>query len=101
MNEPAEQKTTQPDAPDATTSATTESAAASQDSLQEATPSPSDRADRADRSDIIDPRELVYRGGYRGNPREIIENPAVTPELLETAPEDLRDDLMPQELEDE
>jgi hypothetical protein len=43
----------------------------------------------------IDPRDLVYRGGYSGNPREIIENPAVAPEMLEPAPEDLRDDLMP------
>lgn len=43
----------------------------------------------------IDARELVYRGGYSGNPRELIENPAVTPELVEQAPEDIRDDLMP------
>lgn len=42
-----------------------------------------------------DSRELVYRGGYSGDPRELIENPAVTPELVEQAPEDLRDDLMP------
>lgn len=27
------------------------------------------------------------------NPRELVENPAVTPEMLETAPEDLRGDL--------
>ncbi|QYO62278.1 hypothetical protein [Leptolyngbya sp. 7M] len=46
---------------------------------------------------LIDPRELVYRGGYSGNPREIVENPAVAPEMVEQAPEDLRDDLMPKE----
>lgn len=27
------------------------------------------------------------------NPRELVENPAVAPEMLETAPEDLRGDL--------
>lgn len=27
------------------------------------------------------------------NPRELVENPAVTPEMPETAPEDLRGDL--------
>jgi hypothetical protein len=43
----------------------------------------------------IDSRDLVYRGGYDGDPREILENPAVTPELVEQAPEDIRDDLMP------
>ncbi|WNZ24264.1 hypothetical protein HJG54_16310 [Leptolyngbya sp. NK1-12] len=46
---------------------------------------------------LIDPRELVYRGGYSGDPREIVENPAVAPEMVEQAPEDLRDDLMPKE----
>lgn len=48
----------------------------------------------------IDVRELVYRGGYSGNPREIVENPAVAPEMLEQAPEDIRDDLMPKSDED-
>ena len=43
----------------------------------------------------IDSRDLVYRGGYDGDPREILENPAVTPELVEQSPEDIRDDLMP------
>lgn len=35
---------------------------------------------------------LVSRGGYEGNPREIVQNPAVTPEML-NEPEDLRSDL--------
>jgi hypothetical protein len=48
----------------------------------------------------IDVRELVYRGGYSGDPREIVENPAVAPEMLEQAPEDIRDDLMPKGEED-
>lgn len=34
---------------------------------------------------------------YPQNPRELIENPAVTPEMLETAPEDLRGDLFKDE----
>jgi len=48
---------------------------------------------------MFDPLELVSRGGYTGNPREIIENPAVAPEMLDL-PEDLRDDLLA-ETEDE
>lgn len=42
---------------------------------------------------MFDPQELVSKGGYIGNPREIIENPAVAPEMLDR-PEDLRDDLL-------
>lgn len=44
---------------------------------------------------LIDPRDLVYQGGPALDPREVVENPAVAPEMLEQAPEDLRDDLMP------
>jgi hypothetical protein len=43
---------------------------------------------------LIDPRDLVYKGGYYKNPREIVENPGATPETLDQAPEDLRGDLM-------
>jgi hypothetical protein len=50
---------------------------------------------------IVDPRELVYAGGYVGDPREIVENPAVAPDMVEAAPEDLRDDLMPKEKDDD
>lgn len=28
-----------------------------------------------------DPRDLVYKSGFQKNPREIIENPAVTPQI--------------------
>lgn len=42
---------------------------------------------------MFDPLELVSKGGYVGNPREIIENPAVAPQMLDQ-PEDLRDDLL-------
>jgi Gas vesicles protein GVPc repeated domain len=42
---------------------------------------------------MFDPQDLVSKGGYVGNPREIIENPAVAPEMLDR-PEDLRDDLL-------
>jgi hypothetical protein len=31
---------------------------------------------------MFDPQDLVSKGGYAGNPREIIENPAVAPEML-------------------
>lgn len=50
---------------------------------------------------IVDPRDLVYRGGSDRNPRELIENPAVTPEMVEQAPEDIRDDLMPKQKNDQ
>ena len=42
---------------------------------------------------IMDPQEVVYKGGYVGNPKDIVENPAATPEML-NEPGDLRDDLM-------
>lgn len=45
----------------------------------------------------VDPAEdLVYSGGYRGNPRRIVENPAVSPQMLENVEDfhsgDIRDD---------
>lgn len=40
---------------------------------------------------IVDPNDLVYRGGYQGDPRELVENPAVTPEMP-NEPGDLRAD---------
>lgn len=40
---------------------------------------------------VVDPNDLVYSGGYQGDPREIVENPAVTPEML-NEPGDLRAD---------
>ncbi|NJO80449.1 MAG: hypothetical protein HC827_19370 [Cyanobacteria bacterium RM1_2_2] len=58
---------------------------------------PSENQENPSKQAPIDPRDLVYRGGYSGNPREIVENPAVAPEMLEPAPEDLRDDLMPKD----
>jgi hypothetical protein len=41
---------------------------------------------------VVDPRDLVYNGGYSKDPREIVNNPAVTPQML-NEPGDLRDDL--------
>lgn len=35
---------------------------------------------------------LVSRGGFEGDPREIVQNPAVTPEML-NEPDDRRVDL--------
>jgi hypothetical protein len=31
----------------------------------------------------FDPRDLVTKGGYDKDPREIVENPAVTPQMLD------------------
>ncbi|MBE9113217.1 hypothetical protein IQ273_27940 [Nodosilinea sp. LEGE 07298] len=33
--------------------------------------------------ETFDPRDLVTKGGYSKNPREIIENPAVAPQMLD------------------
>ena len=35
----------------------------------------------------IDPRDLVNKGGFNKNPREMVENPAVTPEMHEEVQE--------------
>ena len=51
------------------------------------------QAEKLKKDGMFDPLELVSRGGYVGDPREIIENPAVAPEMLDR-PEDLRDDLL-------
>jgi len=51
------------------------------------------QAEKLKEDGMFDPQELVSKGGYIGNPREIIENPAVAPEMLDR-PEDLRDDLL-------
>lgn len=37
--------------------------------------------DRVDQQSV-DPRDLVTKGGYRKHPREMVENPAVTPQML-------------------
>jgi hypothetical protein len=37
--------------------------------------------DRVDEQSV-DPRDLVTKGGYRKHPREMVENPAVTPQML-------------------
>lgn len=49
--------------------------------------------DRANETDdrVMDPRDLTYTGGFQGNAREIVENPAVTPQML-NEPGDLRAD---------
>lgn len=36
---------------------------------------------------MADPLDLVYKGGFSGNPREIVENPAVAPEMLDNMTE--------------
>lgn len=57
-------------------------------------PEPQDGKDQS-KPRTVDPQDLVYAGGFTGNVREIVENPAVTPQML-NEPGDLRSD----ELED-
>ncbi|MBW4470701.1 MAG: hypothetical protein KME45_09885 [Stenomitos rutilans HA7619-LM2] len=59
----------------------------------EKTPPHETQAEKLKEEGLFDPLELVSKGGYTGTPREIIENPAVAPEMLDR-PEDLRDDLL-------
>lgn len=63
----------------------------------------SDQANKPQKDEhLVDPRDLVYAGGTDRNPRELVENPGVAPEMLEDqSPEDLRDDLMPRDKEDD
>ncbi|HEY9892458.1 MAG TPA: hypothetical protein V6D37_11745 [Candidatus Sericytochromatia bacterium] len=42
--------------------------------------------------DAVDVEDLVMKGGYTGDPKEIVSNPAVTPQMIDE-PSDLRDDL--------
>lgn len=62
--------------------------------------------DRANQSHAVpddqmaDPNDLVYvssysedKGSISDDPREIINNPAVAPQMLDTTTENLRDDL--------
>lgn len=66
-------------------------------------PSNSESANSASKSrkEPIDPRDLVYTGGPDRDPREVIHNPAVAPEMVDSSPEDLRDDLMPKNKDNE
>ena len=51
------------------------------------------QAEKLKEAGMFNSQDLVSKGGYVGNPREIIENPAVAPQMLDR-PEDLRDDLL-------
>lgn len=42
---------------------------------------------------VVNPDDLVYRGGTDADPRELVENPVVTPEML-NEPGDIRSDLL-------
>jgi hypothetical protein len=44
----------------------------------------------------VDVMDLVYKGGYTGNPREIVDNPAVAPQMMNLGQVDAdnRDDMM-------
>ncbi len=43
--------------------------------------------------ETVNPQDLVYAGGFVGDAREIVENPAVTPQML-NEPGDLRSDAL-------
>lgn len=47
---------------------------------------------------VMDPRDLVYKGGPTKDPREVVTNPSVTPEKHNEA-EHLRSDLLKDESE--
>ncbi|HEY9881222.1 MAG TPA: hypothetical protein V6D29_22390 [Leptolyngbyaceae cyanobacterium] len=51
---------------------------------------------KADEKAVEPMDDLVYSGGYRGNPREIVENPAVTPQMYDPVEDfhagDIRDE---------
>ena len=62
-------------------------------------PEPTERSPASEDDDApkqqktVDSRDLVYSGGTDRDPRELVENPAVTPEML-NEPGDLREDLL-------
>ena len=49
--------------------------------MTENQPNNPDNTQSADQ-ETFDPRDLVTKGGYEKDPREIIDNPAVTPQML-------------------
>jgi hypothetical protein len=51
-------------------------------------PNPEDLDEQA-----VDPRDLVYKGGYRKHPREIVEHPGVTPQMLDEPQESRAGDI--------
>lgn len=55
---------------------------------------------------IVNPQDLVYISSFSesedsisDDPREIVNNPAVAPQTLDTTPENLRDDFFKQDAE--
>ncbi len=50
------------------------------------------KAEKLKEEGMFNPQDLVSKGGYVGNPRDIVEKPAVAPQMLDQV-EDLRDDL--------
>jgi hypothetical protein len=64
-------------------------------------PEPTERMPKTEHSeeeifsaeDVVNPNDLVYSGGTNKDPKELVENPAVTPEML-NEPGDLRADEM-------
>jgi len=57
-----------------------------------------DEATQEQQNDVddrtVDPRDLVYKGGYQGNPRDIVENPAVAPQMPDGQVTEARAGLM-------
>lgn len=50
---------------------------------------------------VVDPMDLVYKGGFDGNPRDIVENPAVAPQMLESPTIDARASLMERDYDED
>jgi hypothetical protein len=51
------------------------------------------KAEKLKDEGMFNPQDLVSKGGYTGNPRDIVGNPAVAPQTLDQV-EELRDDLL-------
>ena len=51
------------------------------------------KAEKLKQEGMFNPQDLVSKGGYMGNPRDIVGNPAVAPQSFDHV-EELRDDLL-------
>ena len=51
------------------------------------------KAEKLKDEGMFNPQDHVSKGGYTGNPRDIVGNPAVAPQTFDQV-EELRDDLL-------
>lgn len=73
----------------------------SDNSMQKASDSSEKPEEKKPKQRIVDPNDLVYvssyseeQGSISDDPREIINNPGVAPEMLDSTPENLRSDFL-------